>query len=240
MKEGNQPKASEILSVPRTKEEAKRFYDRISSVYDYLTRAFERKFAERALERLSVGEGETVLEIGFGSGYCLQRIAESVGKTGKAHGVDISSGMLAVTKRRLDKAGLMDRVQLYRGDAANLPYGDNTFDAVFMSSTLELFDTGEILIVLEEVKRVLKPGGRLGVASMSKENGKSVLLRLYEWAHKKWPKYVDCRPIYVEQSLRDAGYEIRTKERVRLFRLPGEIVVAVKAGQASEYADRSS
>jgi len=240
MKEGNQPKASEILSVPRTKEEAKRFYDRISPVYDYLTAAFERKFAERALERLSVGEGETVLEIGFGSGYCLQRIAESVGKTGKAHGLDISSGMLEVTRRRLDKAGLMDRVQLYRGDAASLPYGDNTFDAAFMSSTLELFDTGEIPTVLEEVKRVLKPGGRLAVASLSKANGESTLLRLYEWAHKKWPKYVDCRPIYVEQSLRDAGYEIRTKERARLFRLPGEIVVAVKAGHASEYADRSS
>ena len=227
MKEGNQPKASEILSVPRTKEEAKRFYDRISPVYDYLTAAFERKFAERALERLSVGEGETVLEIGFGSGYCLQRIAESVGKTGKAHGLDISSGMLEVTKRRLDKAGLTDRVQLYRGDAANLPYGDNTFDAVFMSYTLELFDTSEIPRVLEEVKRVLKHGGRLGVVSMSKENGESTLLRLYEWAHKKWPRYLDCRPIYVEQSLRDAGYEITAKEKVSLFGLPSEIVIAV-------------
>jgi len=240
MKEGNESKASDILPVPRTKEEAKRLYDRISSVYDYLTAAFERKSAEMALGRLSLEEGETVLEIGFGSGYCLQRIAESVGKTGKAHGVDISSGMLAVTKRRLDKAGLTDRVQLYRGDAANLPYGDNTFDAAFMSYTLELFDTGEIPRVLEEVKRVLKLGGRLGVASMSKANGESALLRLYEWAHTKWPKYLDCRPIYVEQSLRDAGYEIRTKERVSLFRLPGEIVVAVKAGHASEYADCSS
>ena len=214
-------------------------YDRISPVYGYLTRAFERKPAEMALGRLSLEEGETVLEIGFGSGYCLQRIAESVGKTGKAHGIDISWGMLAVTKRGLDKAGLTDRVQLYRGDAANLPYGDNTFDAAFMSSTLELFDTDEIPRVLEEVKRVLKLGGRLGVASMSKANGESALLRLYEWAHKKWPKYVDCRPIYVEQSIRDAGYEIRTKERVKLFGLPGEIVIAEKAGRASEYADRS-
>jgi len=239
MKEGNQSKASDILPVPRTKAEAKRLYDRISPVYGYLTAAFERKPAEMALGRLSLEEGETVLEIGFGSGYCLQRIAESVGKTGKAHGIDISWGMLAVTKRRLDKAGLTDRVQLYRGDAANLPYGDNIFDAAFMSSTLELFDTDEIPRVLKEVKRVLKLGGRLGVASMSKANGESALLRLYEWTHKKWPKYVDCRPIYVEQSIRDAGYEIRTKERVKLFGLPGEIVVAVKAGRASGYADRS-
>ena len=228
MKEENRSKAPSILPVPRTKEEAKRFYDRISRVYDYLTGAFERKYAEMAVEHLSVEEGEAVLEIGFGSGHCLKRIAESVGKTGKVYGVDISSGMLEVTRRRLDRAQLMDRVELYCGDAASLPYGDNTFDAVFMSFTLELFDTPEIPSLLEEVKRVLKSMGRIGVASMSRENGESLLLRLYEWAHRKWPKYVDCRPIYLEQSLRDAGYEIRKKEKVKLFGLPGEIVVAVK------------
>jgi len=222
-------KSSAILPVPRTKEDAKRFYDRISRVYDLLTRAFERRYAEIALARLHIQEGETVLEIGFGSGHCLKRIAESVGQTGKAYGVDISSGMVEVTKRRLEKAGLMGRVELYCRDAARLPYKDNTFDAAFMSFTLELFDTPEIPKVLEEIKRVLKPKGRLGVASMSKENGQSTLLRLYEWVHKKWPKYVDCRPIYLEQSLRDAGYEVRSKEKVKLFVLPGEIVIALNA-----------
>jgi demethylmenaquinone methyltransferase/2-methoxy-6-polyprenyl-1,4-benzoquinol methylase len=136
--------------------------------------------------------------------------------------------ILEVTRRKLDRARLVDRVELYCGDAASLPYGDNTFDAVFMSFTLELFDTPEIPNLLEEVKRVLKPGGRIGVASMSKENRNSLSLRLYEWAHKKWPKYIDCRPIYLERSLRDAGYEIRKKEKVNLFGLLGEIVVAMK------------
>ncbi len=228
MKEENGLIAPDILPVRRSKEEAKRFYDRISRVYDYLTGAFERKYAEMAVERLSVEEGATVLEIGFGPGHCLKRLAESVGKTGKVYGVDISSGMLDVTRRRLDKVQLMDRVKLYCGDATSLPYGDNTFDAVFMSFTLELFDTLEIPRLLEEVKRVLKPRGRIGVISMSKKNGESLLLRLYEWAHRKWPKYVDCRPIYLEQSLRDSGYEIRKEEKIKLFGLPGEIVVAVK------------
>lgn len=228
MKEENGLIAPDILPVRRSKEEAKRFYDRISRVYDYLTGAFERKYADMAVERLSVEEGATVLEIGFGPGHCLKRLAESVGKTGKVYGVDISSGMLDVTRRRLDKVQLMDRVKLYCGDATSLPYGNNTFDAVFMSFTLELFDTLEIPRLLEEVKRVLKPRGRIGVISMSKKNGESLLLRLYEWAHRKWPKYVDCRPIYLEQSLRDSGYEIRKEEKIKLFGLPGEIVVAVK------------
>ena len=229
MRSEKEPENLAILPVLRTKEDARRFYDRISRAYDLITRLFERKYAEIALNHLSVQEGEIVLEIGFGSGYCLKLIAESVGPTGKAYGVDISMGMLEVTKKRLEKSALMPRVHLYCGDATSLPYDDTTFDAVFMSFTLELFDTPEIPIILEEIKRVLKPKGRLAVASMSKENGQSILLRLYEWLHKKWPRYVDCRPIYLERSLKDAGYEVIGKERVKLFSLPGEIAVALKS-----------
>lgn len=228
MKQESKSRVPAILPVPRSKEQAKQTYDRISRFYDYLPGAFERKYAEIALERLSVQEGETVLEIGFGPGHCLKWIAQSVGQTGKVYGIDISSGMLKVAKRKLEKAQLINRVELYCGDAANLPYDDSTFDAAFMSFTLELFDTPEIPRVLEEVKRVLKPAGRLGLVSMSREDGKSTLLRLYEWAHRKWPKYVDCRPIYVEASLIDAGYKIQSMQKVRLMGLPGEIVVGVK------------
>ena len=227
MKEKDTSKASDVLPVPRTKEEAKWLYDRISRFYDLLTWAFERKYAKMALSHLSIKGGETVLEIGFGTGHCLKRIAKSVGQRGRVYGVDISTGMSEVTKRRLEKAGLIDRVELYRGDAATLPYGNNTFDAIFMSFTLELFDTPEIPKVLNEIKRVLKPNGRLGVASMSRDNGQSTMLRLYEWVHRKWPKYVDCRPIYLEVSLRETGFKIRKKEKVKLFGLPGEIIVAI-------------
>jgi demethylmenaquinone methyltransferase/2-methoxy-6-polyprenyl-1,4-benzoquinol methylase len=225
----NQSHAPGVLPVPRTREEARRTYDRISRYYDYLAGPFERKYAEMALERLSIGKGETVLEIGFGTGHCLERIAESVGPKGKPCGIDISTGMMEISRKRLEKAGLGDRVELFCGDAASLPFDDTAFDAVFMSFTLELFDTPEIPKVLEQVKRVLKPEGRLAVASISRENGQSIFLRLYEWAHSKWPKYIDCRPIYVERSLIDAGYQIRSKEKVKISRLPAEVIVAVKA-----------
>jgi demethylmenaquinone methyltransferase/2-methoxy-6-polyprenyl-1,4-benzoquinol methylase len=229
MKAENKSEAPQVLPVPRTKEEAKRFYDKISRAYDYLTGAFERKHTERTLECLSINEGEAVLEIGFGSGHCLKRIVQSVGEMGKVCGIDISKGMLEVAKRRLRKAQLVDRVSLCRGDAAKLPYSDNAFDAIFVSFTLELFDTPEISKVLEEIRRVLRPTGRLGIASMSRESGKSAPLRLYEWAHKKWPRYVDCRPIYLEESLINAGYRIRSKEMTRMVGLPIEIIVATKA-----------
>jgi ubiquinone/menaquinone biosynthesis C-methylase UbiE len=218
--------ARPILAVPRGKAEARQFYDRISRIYGFLTAAFERKHAERALVYLCIEEGEAVLEIGFGSGHCLQLIANSVGQTGLAHGVDLSSGMLSVARTRLSKEKALDRVDLSRADAANLPYRSDSFDAAFMAFTLELFDTPEIPIVLQELRRVVKPKGRIGVVSMSKEDGESAMVRLYEWVHQRWPKYADCRPIYVERSLTDAGYRVQSKSKASMAGLPLEIVVA--------------
>lgn len=176
---------------------------------------------------LDIKPGEYVLEIGFGTGHCLKKIAEIVGKSGKVYGIDISPKMLEISKRRLEKHGLMDRVELYCGDALEMSYENNKFDAVFMSFTLELFDTPEIPRLLAEVRRVLKPNGRLGVVSMSRE-GNSILLKLYEWLHERFPQYLDCRPIYVERSVREAGFKIKYTERVRLLGLPGEIVIGVR------------
>jgi len=220
-------KNHKVLRVYRTKAQAKESYDKISRSYDYFAGVFEKKYRNMALERFNIKRGETVLEIGFGTGHCLKQIAESVGVNGKVYGIDISSGMLEVSKQRLEEAELLDRVELCCGDALKMPYEDNKFDAVFMSFTLELFDTPEIPKVLSEIKRLLKPKGRLGVVSMSKEEGDSILLRLYEWAHKKFPQYADCRPIYVEQSIKEAGFEIEYREKVKLFGLPGEIVIGV-------------
>jgi ubiquinone/menaquinone biosynthesis C-methylase UbiE len=218
-----------VLTVSRTKEEARKSYNRISRYYDLLAGIYERKYAKMALDRLSIKEGEAVLEIGYGTGYCLQIIAELVGQMGKGYGIDISDGMKEITKRRLEKAGLGDRIELHLGDGVALPFHSSIFDAVFMSFTLELFDIQEIPEVLQQIKRVLKPAGRLAIISMSKENGKSILSRFYEWLHKKIPEYVDCRPIYVEQSIKQAGFTTKSKARVNLYGLPGEIVIAANS-----------
>jgi len=217
-----------IFRVHRSKDDAKKYYDSISSAYDCLGGIFERKLAEKALRTLAIQDGDIVLEIGFGTGHCLQKIALSVGRTGKAYGIDISDGMLRITRRRLAKAALLDRVELYQGDASKLPFNDCTFDVVFMSFTLELFDTPEIPELISELLRVLKTGGSVGVASLSKIKGNPLALRMYEWLHRKFPKYADCRPIYLEESLRKAGFRIKTKEIYSLFALPVEIVVAYK------------
>jgi len=200
----------------------------VSRFYAVAEGIFEKGLRQKGLQLLSVTPGEVVLEIGFGTGYSLKEIANSVGENGRAYGIDITPQMIEITRKRLRKAGLTDRVELYEGDAKGMPYQDNKFDAVYMASTLELFDTPDIPRVLKEIKRVLKPSGRLGIASLTKEGREgSLFLRFYEWLHQKIPKYANCRPIYVEKLVADGGYEItKTDEFVILKLVPWKLLVA--------------
>ena len=84
-----------------------------------------------------------------------------------------------------------------------------------------------IPMVLKEINRIIKPNGRLGVVSLSKENGNSRMLKAYEWIHIHFTKIADCRPIYVEQAIINVGNKIIYKENIKIFGLPGEIVISV-------------
>jgi len=218
----------EVSSVTRSKEQAKSTYDRLSRWYDLLAGSFEGKHREAGVRKLGASEGDVVLEVGFGTGHSILAIADAVGASGKVYGIDISQGMLDVTRSRVEKAGLTARVVLKCGDAVQLPFDQSFFDCVFMSFTLELFDTPEIPVVLSECQRVLRGGGRICVVSMSKKGEPNAITRLYEWFHEKLPQYVDCRPIYVQESLQSAGFRVVDVTGLSLLGLSGEIVVAEK------------
>ncbi|MEA3338762.1 MAG: methyltransferase domain-containing protein [Chloroflexota bacterium] len=188
----------------------------------------ERKFREAGLQKFNAQEGERVLEVGFGTGHCIVALAQSVGSSGQVYGLDISEGMCKITQSRVEETGLSDRVELKLGDAANLPFETNFLDAIFTSFTLELFDTPEIPVVLRQCQRVLKSNGHICVVAMSKEGKDSALMRLYEWAHERFPNYVDCRPIYVQRALADAGFKVLETTKTSYWGVLVEVVVAQK------------
>ena len=154
-----------VLRVFQSKESTKAFYNKIARVYDLLSEESEKPMRESGLKTLAAKSGESILEVGFGTGHCLVEIAKAVGPSGKVLGIDISDQMLAHAQALMTKEGMADRAELKCGDAEQLPYEANSVDGIFFSFTLELFDTPELPKVLAECKRVLRPGGRLvGVA----------------------------------------------------------------------------
>jgi demethylmenaquinone methyltransferase/2-methoxy-6-polyprenyl-1,4-benzoquinol methylase len=217
---------SPIRRVIRSKDEARASYNRMSGWYDLLSGSSEKRLIAAGLQQLGVQAGERVLEIGVGTGHVLVDLANLAGPTGRVAGLDIAEGMLAVARRRLSRAGLAGRADLGLGDAARLPFKSAGMDAIWTSFTLELFDTPEIPIVLQECRRVLRPGGRLGIVAMSRTGHAGRMVKLYEWLHDRLPRTVDCRPIYVEEVVGRAGFHLVASRVASMWGLPVEIVLA--------------
>jgi ubiquinone/menaquinone biosynthesis C-methylase UbiE len=218
----------QISPVTRSKRTAQIAYNRMSRIYDLLAGSSETPLMRAGLELLAVNEAETVLEIGCGTGKGLVEITNKVGATGQVHGIDLSAGMLRQVQTTLVKAGQRKRAALVEGDGARLPYQNASFTAIFLSFTLELFDTPEIPLVLAECRRILVPGGRLGVVSMLKTAQPSRTARLYEWFHTHIPAYVDCRPIEAHSMIQAAGFTLVKHECKSMWGLPVALALAKK------------
>jgi demethylmenaquinone methyltransferase/2-methoxy-6-polyprenyl-1,4-benzoquinol methylase len=218
----------QISRVNRSKGEARRAYDRLSHLYDFLASSSETPLMLQGLEMLAVRRGENILEIGSGTGKALIKLTPCVGDAGRVYSIDLSPGMLRQSHDRLLYTGMSAHVSLIEGDGARLPYQGESFNAVFMSFTLELFDTPEIPLVLEECQRVLKPGGRLGVVALLQPEHPGRIVRLYEWCHDQFPAYIDCRPINTHIMLLAKGFELVKREERSMWGLPVELVIAKK------------
>ena len=75
---------------------------------------------------------------------------------------------------------------------------------------------------------MLKPGGRLGVVAMAQRRSGSLMVRLYEWAHRRFPSTVDCRPIPIRALVEQSGFIVGRVEESSTWGLPVDIVVGIK------------
>ena len=207
-------------------------YDRISRAYDLIADSSEHAIRDLGVRALGVSRGQRVLEIGCGTGHGLVGLADDVGDAGHVHGIDLSWGMMAVARRRVQSAALRN-VTLTIGDARLLCFRSSVFDAVFMSFTLELFEEA-IPNVLADVRRVLRIGGRVGIVAMSDSGKTNAMIDLYEWLHRRWPHFIDCRPIDVVGVLQKAHFHARTAHVTATWGLPVIAAIGVKTSDTSQ------
>ncbi len=217
--------SNNIIDAPLTPKRVQSVYDFLSPFYEYLTR-YESLSKERGLDVANIRRGDAFFEAGFGTGQIVIASAVRVGKEGHVYGLDVSSKMLKKTRKRVKMYKLTKRVDLQLGDARILPYTTGVFDVVFTSYLLDLIDTSAISCVLQEFKRVLKPGGRLVIVNMSKGDSRSSTMKLYEWFYRRCPSlFGGCRPVVIKPFLEALRFQHVKRERILAGHvIPSEIV----------------
>ncbi|MBI3137311.1 MAG: bifunctional demethylmenaquinone methyltransferase/2-methoxy-6-polyprenyl-1,4-benzoquinol methylase UbiE [Sphingobacteriales bacterium] len=164
------------------KEQVADMFDRIASRYDlmnrFLSARIDVRWRKKAIKLLKKDNPQQLLDVATGTAD-MALMAYALLKPAQITGIDISEGMLELGRKKIEKEGLTEHIRLQMGDAETIKFTDNTFDAVMVAFGVRNFENLEK--GLSEIKRVLKPGGRLIVLEFSKPRRKAVksLYNLY-------------------------------------------------------------
>jgi demethylmenaquinone methyltransferase/2-methoxy-6-polyprenyl-1,4-benzoquinol methylase len=153
-------------------EGVQRMFDRIAPVYDVMNRVMTAGLDQRwrrATVRAVVRPGDRVLDAACGTGD-LAIIAAKTGAT--VTGVDFSEPMLARARRKAPE------LEWVRGDLLKLPFADETFDAATVGFGVR--NVSDLARSLAELRRVLRPGGRLAILEITRPRG------ALRWFYSLW------------------------------------------------------
>lgn len=141
------------------KEQVTKMFDTISKEYDGLNRVIsfgiDVKWRKKVVDIVSVTQPKSILDIATGTGDLAINLTKT--KALKIVGLDISDGMLEVGRKKIAKKQLNNTIEMVLGDSENLPFQDNTFDAITVAFGIRNFENLEK--GLSEILRVLKPNG---------------------------------------------------------------------------------
>lgn len=164
------------------KEQVAEMFDHIADRYDFMNRFLSARtdigWRKKAIRILKQDKPQLILDIATGTGD-MALMAYKILKPAKIVGIDISAQMLEVGRKKIEKEGLGDKIELQGGDSETINFAENTFDAVMAAFGVRNFENLEK--GLTEMLRVLKPGGQLVILEFSKPKRKAVrgLYNLY-------------------------------------------------------------
>ena len=173
-------------------EEVRKLYDKTAWFYDAWAILTESKAQSRALQIADIQNGNTVLDVAVGTGRLLREIMKR-NPNGQNYGIDISRGMLAKAKSKLSIQGSQN-YSLAIGSAFDINMDDDSVEILFNNYMFDLIPFDQMDAIIEEFKRVLKPGGKLVLVNMTKggKNGANI----YEFLYRISPKLMGgCRGV---------------------------------------------
>ena len=147
--------ATRALSVTAVENDfVTKVYEKLATVYDFTFGPVLHPGRVDAIERMGIRPGDRVLEVGVGTGINAALYPRDCSVTG----VDLSSPMLEKARERVARKGVRN-VRLLQMDAANLKFGDDTFDIVYAPYVISVVP--DPVAVTREMCRVCRPGGRI-------------------------------------------------------------------------------
>lgn len=156
-------------SVHGKKEQVAEMFDDIAPRYDFLNRflsaGIDVRWRKKALEELKFLKPQYLLDVATGTAD-VAIMAARILNPQKIVGIDISTGMLDLGRKKLLKEGLEKQIELQTGDSEAINFPEASFDAVTVAFGVRNFANLEK--GLSEIYRVLKPGGKLVVLEFSK------------------------------------------------------------------------
>ena len=167
-----------------------------------------------------------VLNVGVGTGKEHVHIEAAVAPGGVAVGLDVSPVMLRLTRARTGTPVCL-------GDARRLPYANASFDYLFAAYVLDLLPAPDLAGLLHDFRRVLAPGGRLVLVTLTEgvNRPSRALIALWKRIYAISPEGCGgCRPLQLTGLVEQAGFHLAKREVVVQWGVPSEIIVAENRG----------
>ena len=199
-------------------------YRKIAPSYDLWAWLTESKARDRCLELAAIQDGEDVLEVAVGTGLAFERILQA-NPSGRNEGIDLTEAMLIRAERKAAKSG-SNNYRLRVGDAYDLDFPDDSFDVLINNYMFDLLPQQDFHTVLEEFKRVLRPGGRLAMVNMTK--GERWFNGIWARIYRINPALLGgCRGVSILPQLDACGFGQPKREYMSQLTFPSEVVCAV-------------
>ena len=203
-------------------DQARRFYDRVGALYDWAD-FYETSAKRLGLEMLQLQSGHRLLNAGSGTGKAHLKFQKAV-SPGFAMGVDLSAVMAGLTRQRTG-------APVCQGSVSQLPFAGGSFDRVYSSYVLDLIPHTELPGVIDEFRRVLKPGGRMVIITLTEgtTTGSRALVALWKAAYSIAPVACGgCRPLQLSNLVKESGFTDIDRQVVIQLGVPSEIISAVR------------
>lgn len=209
-----------------TSAQARHFYDRLGRAQD-LQAFYEDRATGELLAHAQLDDGRAVFEFGCGTGRLAARLLDrQLPADARYLGADISTTMTALSRARLRRFG--PRAAIIQADGTRpLPLAAGAFDRFLAIYVLDLLGLSQATDIVSEARRLLRPGGLIGIVSLTPGTTTPARLISRAWT-AIWSRAPGltggCRPITVQPLL--DGWHIQHRALVSAWALTSEVVVA--------------